>query len=266
MERLPYAFYALVQIAFQFVHYPTTRRLPRIISFACLLTLIYHCHTKYSLLSPGEDYVFGCASGILVAAAVHITFFSPEFPNGLQPRDPTKDAGPSPSELPFAQKLRWMAELAADLRRISFRRDGGAMDSRAARVDVDKHKPTRRRFVISRVIHSILCLAVFQFTVWYRLQSPSFNPALRGDAGDGAAFIRANSSLLRRSWEVAVWAMGNVSEMTLLQTVPAALSVAVGASEPEDWPPMFGSPAHAYSVRRFWSYVFSAERSTLHFC
>ena len=90
-----------------------------------------------------------------------------------------------------------------------------------------------------------------------RLASASMNTSRRGnisgDAREGAAFIRASSSLLRRSWEVAVWAMGTVSEMSLLQTIPAALSVAVGASEPEDWPSVFGSPAHAYSVRRFWS-------------
>jgi hypothetical protein len=246
MERLPAALYALVQVAFQLVHYPTTRRPLRIIAFACLLALLFHSHTAYSLLSPGEDYVLGCASGILVAAAAHTTFFSPEFPNGLQPRNPAKDAERDPSGLPFAQKLRWMAELAGDVRRIAFRRDGGAM---AARVDAD----ARKRFVISRVILSVSCLAAFQLTVWYRLQSPFFNPARRGGAGDDPAFIRTSPSLLRRCWEVAVWATGTVSEMSLLQAVPAALAVAVGASEPEDWPPMFGSPAHAYSVRRFWS-------------
>lgn len=253
MERLPLAFYALVQIAFLFVHYPTTHRLPRIISFGCLLTLLFRCHTEYSLLSPGEDYVLGCTNGILVAAAAHITFFSPEFPNGLEPRNPTKNAEPGPGELPLAQKLSWMAGLAGNMRRIGFRRNGGAMDGRAALADVDKRGLARTRFVISRVILSALCLAVFQFTLSYRLQSPSFNPARRGGAGEDAMFIRASSSLLRRSREVVVWAMGNVSEMSLLQAAPAALSVAVGASEPEDWPPMFGSPVHAYSVGRFWS-------------
>ena len=87
--------------------------------------------------------------------------------------------------------------------------------------------------------------------VW--LTSVSMNTSRRGnisrDAREGTAFICASSSLLRRSWEVVVWVMGTVSEMSLLQTIPAVLLVTVGASEPEDWPLVFGSPAHAYSVR-----------------
>ena len=256
MERLPFAFYALVQIAFLLVHYPTTRRLPRTVSFACLLALLFHCYTKYSLQSPGEDYVLGCTNGILLATSVHVVFFSPEFPNGLQRTDLTGDTEATPSKLALGQKLIWMVELAVNMRRIGFKRGSGAMDGTVVEMNADRCGPAsssaRKRFVISRVMLSILCLAVFNFTVIYRLRHPSFNPALHRDAHDGR-FIRAHSSLLRRFWEVLVWAAGTVSEMTLLQSAAAALSVAVGVFEPEDWPPMFGSLTHAYSVRRFWS-------------
>jgi len=255
MERLSFAFYALVQLAFLSVHYPTTRQFPRIISFACLLTLLFYCTTRYSLRSPGEDYVLGCSNGILLAAAVHMTFFCPDFPNGFRRAGPTNDDEPTPSELPFARKLSWMGELAGNMRRIGFARVGGAMDSGTA-VGADRRGPAdsnaRRHFVISRVMLSISCLVVFDCTLRYRLRSPSFNPALHQGVSDGK-FIRAYSSPLRRSWEVLVWTAGTVSEMTLLQSTAAALSVGIGVFEPEDWPPMFGSPAHAYSVRRFWS-------------
>ena len=254
MERLSFAFYALVQIAFLFVHYPTTHRFPRIISFSCFFTLLLYCYTGYSLRSPGEDYVLGCSNGILLTAAVHMTFFCPDFPNGFRRTDPTNGDEPTPSELPFAHKLSWMAELAGNMRRIGFTRVGGAMSGAA--VDADRCGPTsssaRKRFVISRIILSILCLVVFDCALRYRLRNPSFNPALHESARD-EKFIRAHSSLLRRFREVLVWAVGTVSEMTLLQSTAAALSVGVGASQPEDWPPMFGSPIHAYSVRRFWS-------------
>jgi len=242
MERLPFAFYALVQVAFLFVHYPTTRRFPRVVSFTFLLSLLFYCCTEYSLQSPGEDYVLGCSNGIILATAVYMTFFCP---NGLQP---------APSELPFAQKLRFTAELAGNIRRIGFTRGSGAMDRVAVdtNVDIDKRRPARKRFVISRVALSIFSLVVFHSTLAYRLQNPAFNPTLHEDARDGR-FIRTHSSLLRRFWEVIVWAAGTVSEMTFLQTSVAALSVGVGAFQPEDWPPLFGSPTHSYSVRRFWS-------------
>ena len=255
MERLSFAFYALVQLAFLSIHYPTTCRFPRIISFACLLTLLFYCYTRYSLRSPGEDYVLGCSNGILLATAVHMTFFCPDFPNEFRRVGPANDDEPAPSELPFARKLSWMGELAGNMRRIGFARAGGAMDSGTA-VGADRrglaNSNARSRFVISRVMLSISCLIVFDCTLRYRLGSPSFNPALHQGVRDGK-FIRANSSLLRRSWEVLVWTAGTVSEMTLLQSTAAALSVGVGVFEPEDWPPMFGSPIHAYSVRRFWS-------------
>lgn len=251
MERLSFASYALVQIAFLSIHYPTTRRFPRIISFACLLILLFYCYTGYSLRSPGEDYVLGCSNGILLAAAVHMTFLCPDFPNGLRRADPTNGDEPTPSELPFAHKLSWMAELAGNMRRIGFARAGGAMNGA-----VDRCGPAsssgRKRFVISRVMISILCLVVFDCALRYRLRNPTFNPVLHQDARD-EKFIRAHSSLLRRFWEVLVWTAGTVSEMTLLQSTAAALSVGVGASEPEDWPSMFGSPFHAYTVRKFWS-------------
>ena len=256
MERLPFTLYALVQIAFLFVHYPTTRRFPRIVSFACLLGLLFHCHTEYSLQSPGEDYVLGCSNGILLVTAAYMTFSCPEFPDGFQRKGLTVKAGSAPSELPFAQKLGWMAELGGNIRRIGFTRGGGVMDGATVQASVDGRTPAspgaRKHFVISRVMLSVACLTVFHFTLLYRLRSPSFNPALHEDAYDGR-FIRARSSLLRRSQEVVVWAAGTISEMTLLQATAAALSVGIGAFEPEDWPPMFGSPIHAYSVRRFWS-------------
>ncbi|KAF9652887.1 hypothetical protein BDM02DRAFT_3183230 [Thelephora ganbajun] len=252
MRRLPFTFYVLVQIAFLFVHYPTTRRFPRILSFACLLALLFYCYTEYSLQSSGEDYVLGCSNGILLVTAVHTTFFCPDFPDRL------KRAGfmNKPSELPFAQKLSWMTELAGNMRRIGFTRDDGAMNSATVDLNINKRDPAssgaRRRFVISRVILSVLCLVVFYSTLLHRLQKPSFNPALHKSAHDGR-FIRADSSLLGRFWEVTVWTAGTVSEMTFLHSTAAALSVGVGAFQPEDWPPMFGSPTHAYSVRTFWS-------------
>lgn len=247
MERLPFAFYILVQIAFLLVHYPTRHRPPRILFFTCLLALLFHSYTEYSLQSPGEDYVLGCSNGILLLTAIYMTFLCPDFPDGFQP----KVLSTKPSQLPFAQKLSWMAERAGNMRRID-----GAMDSTSADVDVDKRSPgnqrARTRFVISRVILSIFCFAVFHFTLLYRLGNRSFTPALHEDADDGR-FIRARSSLPRRFWEVLMWVAGVISEMAFLQATAAGLSVGLGASKPADWPLLFGSPTHAYSVRRFWS-------------
>ena len=257
MERLPFAFYILTQLAYLFIHYPTTHRLPRLLSFASLLLFLFRSYTTYSLQSPGEDYILGCSNGILLLAAVHMTFLSPDFPNGFEQRSFKTERGSIPSQLPFAQKLGWMTEFASNMRRIGVTRGGGAMNSATAvDVDTDKRDPAkssaRKRFVISRVMLSVLCLAVFHFSSLYRLRSPSFNPTLH-EGGDGEMFIRAHSSLLRRFWEVLVWASGTISEMSLLQSAAAAISVGVGASEPEDWPLMFGSPKYVYSVRRFWS-------------
>jgi hypothetical protein len=249
-QRLPFAFYALVQVVFLFVHYPTTHRFPRIATFACLVTLLFNCYTEYTLQSPGEDYILGCSNGILLVTAAHMMFSCPDFPNGFHRAGHTaSEAKSGPSELPFAQKLGWMVELAGDMRRIGFTY-GGATDRPAADVNVDKRGRTRSsartHFVISRVILSVVCLATFHLTLLYPLQNPFFDPALHNDE----VF---DSSLLQRFRKVTVWLAGVVSEMSLLQAIAAALSVGVGASEPEEWPPMFGLPTHAYSVRRFWS-------------
>ena len=253
MERLPFTFYALVQIAFLFVHYPTTRRAPRITSLVCLVALLFHCYTEYSLESPGEDYVLGCSNGILLLTALHITL-SPEFPNGLKRAGPAIKAESTPSELPFVQKLGWMAQLAGDMRRIGSTRGGGAVNG--ATVNPDERGPAnssaRKRFVMSRIMLSIACLAVFHLTLLHRPQQPSDDLALREGARYDR-FTRARSSVPQRFWQVAVWTAGVVSEMSFLQATAAALSVGIGAFEPQDWPPMFGSPIHAYSVRRFWS-------------
>ena len=258
MERLPFTFYALVQIAFLFVHYPTTRRLPRVLSLICLLVLLFYCYAQYSLQSPGEDYVLGCTNGILLITAVHMTFSCPEFPDGFQRTGPTTKAESTPSKLPLVQKLGWMAELAGNMRRIGLTRGGGAVNgATTVGVSADGHGPTsssaRKRFVISRVMLSIVCLVVFHLTLLlHRPQNSPIDPALHEDARYGR-FTHSNSLLLQRFWQVVVWTACVASEMTFLQTSTAALSVGIGAFGPEDWPPMFGSPSHAYSVRRFWS-------------
>ena len=256
MERLPFTFYALVQIAFLFVHYPTTRRFPRIVSLTCLLALLFYSYTEYSLQSPGEDYVLGCTNGILLITAIHITFSCPEFPNGFRRTSLKTKAESTPNELPFVQKLGWMAELAGNMRRIGLTRGGGVANGAPVDVGADGRGPAnsgaRTRFVISRVMLSIACLAVFHLTLLHRPQNSPIDPALHEDAGYGR-FTHSNSSFLQRFWQVVVWTAGVVSEMTFLQATAAALSVGIGAFEPEDWPPMFASPSHAYSVKRFWS-------------
>lgn len=247
-QRLPFAFYALVQVVFLFVHYPTTHRFPRIATFACLVTLLFHCYTEYTLQSPGEDYILGCSNGILLVTAAHMMFSCPDFPNGFHRTGHTaSEAKSGPSELPFAQKLGWMVGLAGDMRRIGFTHGGAT--NRPANVDNRGRTSSsaRTHFVISRVILSVVCLATFHLTLLYPLQNPFSDPTLHKDAHDEV------SSLLRRFRTVTVWLAGVVSEMSFLQTIAAAVSVGVGASEPGEWPAMFGLPTHAYSVRRFWS-------------
>ncbi len=58
-------------------------------------------------------------------------------------------------------------------------------------------------------------------------------------------------------WRATVWIHPFIAfvSMSMLYATASILSVAVGLSEPRDWPPLFGSPRGAYTVRNCWGRV-----------
>ncbi|KAJ7139583.1 membrane bound O-acyl transferase family-domain-containing protein [Mycena epipterygia] len=50
----------------------------------------------------------------------------------------------------------------------------------------------------------------------------------------------------------AGWALSAYSAMAIGPLLLSAASVALGASSPDEWPPLFGGPREAWSIRRFW--------------
>ena len=66
--------------------------------------------------------------------------------------------------------------------------------------------------------------------------------------------VSREETITRLVFAPAFWSLGAVS--ITLMVAPFALAwVGLGGSEPKNWKPIFGSPADAYTVRRFWGYA-----------
>ncbi|RPD57428.1 hypothetical protein L227DRAFT_506900 [Lentinus tigrinus ALCF2SS1-6] len=62
-----------------------------------------------------------------------------------------------------------------------------------------------------------------------------------------------------KTWKRALGGFAYISRLyatiDMENIILAVVTVALGISSPDDWPDMFGSVSHAYTVRRFWGYT-----------
>ena len=235
--------YVLAQAALLALHFPTTRTLPRTISFVVLAGALFYIHVYLTLFSPGEDYVLGASNGILLCIAIHVAFLDTDFPDRLR-RAREDDSSKLPSELPLRQKLGWMLGLGTNVRRI------GWISTHKKREHTSSPSASSRRlFVFSRILLATLYLFIFQVTAENRSRNPSFDPQAH-DPGD-KLYIR-RKMLFLRGIDVSLWALGVAAEMSFIQTLAAAISFGFGFYSPEDWPSLTGSPLAAFTVKGFW--------------
>ena len=139
------------------------------------------------------------------------------------------------SEMPFKERLWWATSLVGNPRGIGW-----------------SHEPTlhlpprptspRWNFILSQ----------FMWMAFYVLQLEITNTFVRTNP----CFVAGGPSLTAFGWlwRSTVWLFVLLlySWLSLLYTAYSIVVVAIGISEPRDWPHLFGSPLDAYTVRNCW--------------
>lgn len=141
------------------------------------------------------------------------------------------------SREPFWSRFRWGLQLFTSPRGV-----GWEHGKRANNPPLPLSK-SRFSFIVSQICWAAFYLLVLDV-------AGMFNRWNLGCA-------RRGECLTHISWlwrvRVLVGFIGSaVAGMSILFCLISTLSVAVGASEPKDWPPFFGNWLEAYTLRRFW--------------
>lgn len=127
-------------------------------------------------------------------------------------------------------------------------------------------KPSRARtvFFLSRLATLLTYWLTFNYIIWtifparfLPMDVDEFSPA-RGPLVRRLLNPKSTNSVtlqqisLRASLTI-YWLFSTVAMIDGFNIMLSLAFVAIGLNEPSDWPPIFGNPIEAYSVRRFWS-------------
>ncbi|KAI5460854.1 hypothetical protein BGZ63DRAFT_387923 [Mariannaea sp. PMI_226] len=137
------------------------------------------------------------------------------------------------------QKLGWAFALVSSPRAVGW--NFGSRRVNAAREAIRKARPTKGVFLRSKVLRLVVAYLAIDTSI-----------------------TLANNTTIpdRWKWDWAVlprivfleacMALSVYSIMTMQFELGAALSVGIGLSKPEDWPPLFGSIAECYTISNVW--------------
>jgi len=139
-------------------------------------------------------------------------------------------------EAPFWSRVKWSINLLATPRGIGWTHQ--PKNGIPPRPTSD-----RRRFILTslgRVLFNIALIDLTKITITH-------NPSFRRTAQPFS-----EQALLWRSWCILQFLAITVPGLSVMYLSLGVASVALGLSEPTDWPDLIGNFGDAYTVRRFW--------------
>ena len=142
------------------------------------------------------------------------------------------------SKMPFIDRLWWATSLLVNPRGIGWTHES------------TRHLPPRPsstpgNFIISQLMWMVFYLLQFDISNIFVRANPCF--ATGGPSLTSFGWV----------WRSTVWLYVSFlySTLSMLHIGYSIVSVAVGLSEPRDWPPLFGSPLKGYTLRNCWGWV-----------
>ena len=165
----------------------------------------------------------------------YVLLTRPDDPRNIKDKDATKMA-----ERSFKSRVVWAMKLYTDPRGIGCIREGPDIQNRPS------PSTPRWKFVLYRTTYTLISILAIS-VAWV---VNAFNPAL---TTPGKVLTDAPFHL--RALGVAGFAMAGVGLISAVHSSLAVITVGCGFSSPERWPYLFGTPLHAWSIKRFWRRV-----------
>jgi len=142
------------------------------------------------------------------------------------------------SKMPFKDRLWWATSLSGNARGIGWTHE-------PTRHLPPRPSSTRVKFILSQLMWMALYLLQFDISNIFVRANPCF--------ATGGPSLTAFGWLWRSTAWLFVWLAYSTTSM--LYIAYSIVSVAVGMSEPRDWPHLFGSPLDGYTLRNCWGRV-----------
>lgn len=182
--------------------------------------------------NPTSDYLNICPLTTFFFASSDLLLLR-KYNRELQP------LGQKPlSKMPFKDRLLWAASLSGNRRGIGWTHE-------PTRYLPPRPSSTPVKFILSQLM----------WMVFYFLQFDITNMLVRANP----CFATGGPSLTAFGWlwrsTVLLYVSLMYCMLSLLYTACSIVSVAVGMSEPRDWPDLFGSFLEAYTLRNCWGRV-----------
>ncbi|KAI1919138.1 hypothetical protein LOZ65_004579 [Ophidiomyces ophidiicola] len=116
-------------------------------------------------------------------------------------------------------------------------------------------RTSRRNFIVFRLLLAVTAYLILDLLGWVSL--PPEDIQIIYSVEKQYIFRRRSQITLEeigfRVGAVLGYGVAATAMLTKLHSVSAALMVGIGASEPEEWPYIFGNVFDAWSLRQFWS-------------
>ena len=170
-------------------------------------------------------------------SALHILFLSGE-----------TYTPPPPSQRTWKSNLTFTLDIALNKRRIN-------RPDRTANIPPHPLPPSKPRFLLTRTLRFLALYLTLDLLTIHPLPNPTITCAPGQERILHRLFYTTTlplPSLLELVGIVLGYGLGGVIGLSACYDLAAIVLVAVGISEPADWPPLFADPREAYSVRRFW--------------
>ncbi|TFK46787.1 hypothetical protein OE88DRAFT_861116 [Heliocybe sulcata] len=203
-----------------------------------LVTFTVYCAMTLRALAlttgePHRDFSTGTALASNIATAIHLLYLSDPVHQFRHEKD-TMD----PAALPMLKRWYWVLCLLHSPRGIGW----------SYRVAHTPCSPQQKRwhFVFLRLGRAIALFLIIDVAQTYIHSNPSFTHPTPYNSPF------TSQGYLLRCVNIVAWLTVSHGTLNMNYTALSAACVAIGLSEPQDWPDLFGSWRESYTVRRYW--------------
>ncbi|KZT01625.1 uncharacterized protein LAESUDRAFT_731044 [Laetiporus sulphureus 93-53] len=199
------------------------------LTYASILSSVF----LYTTGDAQMNYATGCTAMGHILIAFHLLCLSDPLNDFRHEHDKIP-----PREMSYARRVYWAFC-------VIFNSRGVGSTCQIANVP-PRSSEGKWTFVRQKLLTAFRWFLVVDLTQTYHRAHPLFSR----QAED--IFSLATQGHVQRCINIFVCLSSLVAHIGLLYALPAAIIVALGISEPRDWPDMYGRWSDAYTVRRFW--------------
>jgi len=233
----PGVLYLLLRVPFYIALVITRVDIRRFLFIPILVLAIFIA--RYTADNASSDFVKGISLGTFLFGASDFLLLCSDVQEDIR----FEDQKGGMRSRPLMERIFWAVRLSMNLRCVG------------TNIEPTTHLPPRPSRTESRKTYILKQLAwvALYGPLWYMVvEFNKWNPRFTEEP----SLLNAPRGGFPWWWRITVWGtmVDIYFSMTTMHCIFSIVSVGLRFSKPHEWPPMFGSPLEAYTVRRYWGY------------